>query len=145
MMGIENKRRLKEQYGRDAVVAYEQIQLGATIAPAASGPTALADAQGVASYTTRRPAKLDGITLQVSTPLTAGSGTVRVRALVNGLAVGSGTINAGNAFGDVMFESKALSEVRLAAGDVLVLDVTKGATNVARGLTARAALRLYEL
>lgn len=144
-MGIEWKRRTKEMNGNAAVVAYSTISLGGTLAPAASGPTALADAQGVASFTTRRPAKLDGLLLDVDTALTAGSGVVSVRALVDGVAKGSGTINAGNAFGDRMFESENLDEVRLAAGETLTLDVTKGATNVVRALSVRASLRLFEL
>jgi hypothetical protein len=146
-MGLEYKRRIKEQYGKQAVVAYETLEVGAALGAGAAGPTALADRQGLLSYTTKRPAKLDGVTIQLDSALAAGSGTVRVRALVNGVAVGSGTVPAGLSRGDVMFETEkgVDAEVRLVAEDTLVLDVTKGATAAAHLMTARAALRLFEL
>ena len=144
-MGREYKTRIKEQYGKKAVVAYETLELGGTIAPAAAGPATLTDRQAIGSYTTKRNAKLDAITVQLSSALVTGSGTVRVRALVNGVAVGSGTVPAGLSRGDVTFETEKDAAVRLTPEDVLVVDVTKGATPIVQTLTARVALRLFEL
>lgn len=144
-MGIEFKRRLKEINGRDAVVAYETLELGATLAPAASGPTAMADAQGISSYTARRKTKVDGITMQLSAALAASSGNVQVRARKNTVAASSsGVVNPGNAFGDVMFTSENLDELILDPGDTLVVDYTKGATESVRTMTTRVNLRLFE-
>jgi hypothetical protein len=145
IMGKEYKKRLKEQYGRAAVVAYETVELGATILPPASGPTALADRQSIATYRVARPAKLDGVTIQLDAALAAGSGDVSVRVLKNGVAVGSGTVLAGLAHADVMFETELDDEVRLVVDDMIVVDMTKGATAAVHSLTARAALRLFEL
>lgn len=145
-MGIEHKRRLKEQYGKSAVVAYETVELGGALAPAASGPTTLTDRQGVGTYTARRKTKVDGIVMQLDAALAAGSGDIRVRALKNSIAASSsGTVNPGNAFGDVMYASEELNELILEPGDTLVVDYTKGATAAVVNMTARVALRLFEL
>lgn len=146
-MGLEYKKRIKELQGKKAVVAYETLAFGATLAPGAAVAALLADAQGLTAYTTKRPAKLDGITMQLDAALAAGSGDVSVRALVNGLEVGSGLIPAGLSRGDVMFKTKdgIDAEIRMTPEDVLTLDITKGATAAVNQMSVRAALRLFEL
>ncbi len=144
-MGKEYKKRIKEQYGRPSVLAYETLEVGGTIAPAATGPVSLSDRQSISTYTATRPLKLEGLTMQVSSALTAGSGDVSVRAVVNGVAVGSGTIDAGDSSADVIFATEADAEINLVLGDTLLLDVSKNPTNVVRTLTVRAGLRLFEL
>lgn len=144
-MGREYRRRQKEIYGKGAVVGNDVIEVGGDIAPAASVATALSDANNVASFVMKRPAKLDMIAINLQSALTVGSGNVSVRALVNGAEVGSGVVLPGLARADVTFESEKDEEIELSANDILTLDVTKGATDVVRGLTARALLRLLEI
>lgn len=144
-MGREYRARVKEKYGKQAVVAYETLEVGGSLGAGAAAAAALGDRQSITTYTTKRPAKLDAITIQLDAATAAGSGQIWVRALVNGLEVGSGIVPAGLSRGDVTFETEKGEEVRLSIDDTLVLDVTKGATAAAHSITARAALRLYEI
>lgn len=144
-MGREYQTRIKEQYGRPAIVGYETLAVGAALAPAASGPSNLTDANGVATYTLERDGKLDVLNLQLGSAAAAASGDVSVRVMLNGVAQGSGTISAGNTSAELTFQTEKDNELALSSGDALLLDVTKGATGIVRNLTARAAIRLFEV
>jgi len=144
-MGREYTKRVKEQYGRQAVVMNEVVHMGGNLAPASASGTLLSDAFSVAEYRVARPAKLDGITVNVSPQLVAGSGSVAVRALVNGTPVATATVAAGEKHGDTMQETERDLEVRLVASDELTLDVVKGATPSGVDISARVGLRLFEV
>lgn len=143
-MGLEYKKRIKEQYGRKAVVGYDVANLGGSLVAASVSDQILADANSVSHYVVNRPAKLDGLTLQVTPQLVAASGALTVRALIDGTPVGTGTIPAGQAYGDVMFETESSRDVSLASGNVLTLDASKDATPSGVNISVRALLRLLE-
>lgn len=142
-MGLEYNKRLKEQYGKVAVVGYDVFAVGSGLGLGTVTNAVLPDANGIPVYKLSRPAKLDGVTISLATALAAGSGALSVRALVDGTVVGSGVVAAGADYSDVMFETKSLANVNMAADSVLTLDVSK-TTGDRVTVSARALIRLLE-
>lgn len=143
-MGKEYRTRLKESYGKDAVVAYSTVLMGATaLASGALTAASLADAMTNTTYETDRPTKLDGITVNIDGALGVGE-TLSVNALVDAVRVGVASLVEGDTSADVMFTTELEEEVRLIAGQVITLTADKSVTASAIALSARVSLRLLE-
>jgi hypothetical protein len=143
-MSLEYKKRLKEQYGRKAVVAYETLTFANTaLGTGVLSDATVADAGGITDYRAKQTTKLDGVSCDLTAVLASGE-SLTLNILVAAVSVGTITLVAGERSGVVTFETKNAADVNLSAGQVLQLTVDKSATAGNPGITARANLRVIE-
>ena len=143
-MSLESKKRLKEQYGRKAVVPYETL-VYRDVALGVGGAVGLplTDAGGIVDYIVKQNTKLDGVSCDLDAVLGGGE-TLTVDVLVDSVTVGTIDLVAGERSGIVTFETSKRADVNLAAGEVLELKVDKSGTAGDPRITARINLRVIE-
>lgn len=141
-MGIEHKKRLKEQYGKKAVVGLDCVNMGIADASGTLSSTSLVDPFGVSHYKLYRPGKLDAVTVMTN-PALPSANTLTVNIIVNEVERGEVVFAVGQSGVDKTFQSELFHDVVLASGDVVKLTATASLnTNV--DISARASIRLYE-
>jgi hypothetical protein len=144
-MGNAYRKNWKHITGKPDITGYETLQLGASSLTAAGAETALPDAFGVATYVTPRPARLEGMNVDVNgTAVTSGSLTLRLK--VNGTTVGTLTVDSTNpSGGQIVLAKEKLEDVLLAAGDIV--QATRQVTTTlssAQAVSARVMLANFE-
>ncbi len=143
-MSLESKKRLKEQYGRKAVVAYETL-VYRDVALGVGGAVGLplTDAGGIVDCIVKQNTKLDAVSCDLDAVLGGGE-TLSVDVLVDSVTVGTIDLVAGERSGIVTFETSKRADVNLVAGEVLELKVDKSGTSGDPRITARINLRVIE-
>ncbi len=133
-MGREYRRRIKNQYGRPALIGQDVVELTGSVGQAPGPAAALTDSLGAASYVAPADARLLGVVVQATGVI--GIGRVGVEVLLDGSLVASGNLGGGTNSSYIQLPIETDEDVAIASGQALTANVS-----VEQGLDAGQAVR----
>ncbi len=138
-MGREYRRRIKNQYGRPALIGQDVVVLSGPIGQAPTGAVALTDSLGAASYVAPTDARLLGVVVQATGVIALGR--VGVEVLLDGALVASGNLGGGTNSTYLKLAIETDEDVPIASGQALTANVAVEQV-LGAGEAVRASLSL---
>lgn len=142
-MGSAYKKNMKNILGNQDVTGQDVLHVGSGTLLLAQAPARLPDGFNVDTFIMPRAARLDGMVANLQGAVLS-SGSVSLQLWAAGAIVGSGSFGS-NQYMNILLDKENNNEVKLAAGDVVYLNVSLDATlSSSQGLSARVHLSMLE-
>ncbi len=142
-MGSAYKKNMKNVLGNQDITGHDVLHVGSGVVLEAQAAARLVDGNDVSTYIMPRAARLDGVVANIQGAVLS-SGDISLELWAAGAIVGSGSFGS-NQYMNILLDKENDREVKLAAGDVVFLNIGVDAVlSSAQALSARIHLSMLE-